>query len=115
MQAIYYLLSGIWPLIHLASFESVTGPKVEVWLVRTVGVVTVAIGGALAAGVRRRTPALETLVLAMFAAAAYGSIDFVYGLTGRIRFVYVIDGCAQTAIVFAVVAQLVQLHGRPAA
>ena len=101
LQGAYYVASGMWPLVHLASFYRVTGPKTDDWLVKTVGVVTTAIGLALLAGARRSRPGGDIVTLAILAALAYASIDFVYGLPGRIRFVYVIDGCAQLAIVLA--------------
>ena len=44
IQGIFYVVTGLWPLIHMPSFLQVTGPKTDLWLVRTVGVlVTVAI------------------------------------------------------------------------
>jgi hypothetical protein len=36
-QAAYYLATGLWPLVHLPSFEAVTGPKTDDWLVHMVG------------------------------------------------------------------------------
>lgn len=30
----YFLLTGIWPLVHRRSFERVTGPKSDYWLVQ---------------------------------------------------------------------------------
>jgi hypothetical protein len=32
----FNVVSGLWPLLHLPSFELVSGPKVDRWLVRTV-------------------------------------------------------------------------------
>ncbi|PJJ67431.1 hypothetical protein [Chryseobacterium geocarposphaerae] len=37
-QAIYYLFTSIWPLIHMKSFLMVTGEKTDLWLVKTVGI-----------------------------------------------------------------------------
>jgi hypothetical protein len=37
LQALYYLATGLWPLVHLPSFEAVTGPKTDDWLVHMVG------------------------------------------------------------------------------
>ena len=37
IQGAYFLATGIWPLLHLASFMRVTGPKTDRWLVKTVG------------------------------------------------------------------------------
>jgi hypothetical protein len=43
-QGGYYLVTGLWPLVHLASFEAITGPKVDDWLVRMVGLLAAVIG-----------------------------------------------------------------------
>ena len=37
-QGAYYVASGLWPIFHRRSFEAVTGPKKDWWLVVTVGV-----------------------------------------------------------------------------
>src|SRR4051812_31621926 len=37
-QGIYYLLTGVWPLVGMATFEFVSGTKTDKWLVNTVGV-----------------------------------------------------------------------------
>jgi hypothetical protein len=41
-QGVYYLLTGVWPLPSIGSFQRVTGPKTDLWLVRTVGVLVAA-------------------------------------------------------------------------
>ena len=35
-QGGYYAITGVWPLVHMRSFEAVTGPKQDHWLVHTV-------------------------------------------------------------------------------
>ncbi len=55
LQGVFYVLTGIWPLLSIRTFERVTGPKVDRWLVKTVGVLVTVIGGVLLlAGSRRR-------------------------------------------------------------
>ena len=44
-QGAYFLGTGVWPLVLMPSFESVTGPKVDKWLVRTVGVLRLGVRG----------------------------------------------------------------------
>lgn len=46
-QGAFYLATGIWPLVSMRTFERVTGPKTDKWLVKTAGVLITAIGGAL--------------------------------------------------------------------
>jgi hypothetical protein len=100
-QGAYFAATGIWPLIDLDSFERVTGPKVDKWLVRTVGVLVAVIGGALmSAGIRRKVSG-ETIGLAVGSAAGLGLIDAVYAGTGRIARIYLADAAAEAALVAA--------------
>jgi len=100
-QGAFFLAAGVWPLVHLPSFEAVTGPKADDWLVRTVGSLLGVVGGVLlAAGSRRRvTP--EVRALAMVSAGALAVIDGVYVAKGRISRVYLLDGAIQLGIVAA--------------
>ena len=49
IEAAYFIGTGVWPLVHRASFERLTGEKTDFWLVRTVGGLAAAAG--LAKGV----------------------------------------------------------------
>jgi hypothetical protein len=102
--AAYYVASGVWPLVHMRSFEAVTGPKTEHWLVKTVAVLAVANGVALAAGLQRDEIATETIVLAVCSAAAFTSIDVVYATRGRIAPIYLADAALEVALAAAIVA-----------
>jgi hypothetical protein len=31
-------MTGLWPLVSIGTFQQVTGPKTDLWLVKTVGV-----------------------------------------------------------------------------
>jgi hypothetical protein len=97
-QGGYYALSGVWPLVSMGTFERVTGPKVDRWLVQTVGALVLAIGGTLAlAGVRRRlTP--ELALLAASSALGLAVIDGVYVARRRIAPVYLLDALAEGAL-----------------
>ncbi|NJK94616.1 MAG: hypothetical protein HC905_06550 [Bacteroidales bacterium] len=43
VQGSYFFLTGVWPIIDIHSFMRVTGPKEDIWLVKTVGALTIAI------------------------------------------------------------------------
>jgi hypothetical protein len=94
-QAAYYLVTGIWPVISVRTFEAVTGPKTDGWLVRTVGLLAAVIGAAIGVAARRgqRTP--ELLVLAFGSALAFAAIDLVYALRGVISPIYLADAALQ--------------------
>ena len=98
-QGLYYVATGLWPLLHLGSFESVTGPKVDDWLVRMVGLLVLVIGGTLILGTRGPGPVLEVVALAAGSAAAFAAIDLWYGLSGRIAPVYLADAAVQLGFV----------------
>lgn len=100
VQAAYYVASGLWPLLSYRSFESVTGPKREEWLVKMIGLLTTLIGGVLATDPAGRER--QTRLLAIGAAAAFAVVDTWYaGVRRRIRPVYLLDAVAQAVIVAA--------------
>src|SRR5512133_1742752 len=78
-QGVYFLATGVWPLLHMRSFEAVTGPKVDRWLVKTVGLCVLCIGAALYSAGRRHRVTPEIRGLAVASAAALGAVDVYYG------------------------------------
>ena len=95
VQGIFYVVTGAWPLLSLRTFELVTGPKVDDWLVQTVGVLAIVIGVALLVGARREQPSAETATLAVGAAAGFAAVDLVFVLGGRIPPVYLADAAVE--------------------
>ncbi|HEX3555098.1 MAG TPA: hypothetical protein VIA62_17885 [Thermoanaerobaculia bacterium] len=99
LQGIYFLGTGLWPLLHMPSFLAVTGPKVDLWLVKTVGVLIAVIGVTLLAGARRRTVGPELILLAVGSVASLAGVDLVYALAGRISGVYLLDAVAEASLI----------------
>jgi hypothetical protein len=83
----------------MRSFEAVTGPKVDRWLVKTVGALVAVIGSGLALASRRRQLAPELMLVAAGSAAALATIDTVYVAKRRISPVYLLDAVAEIALV----------------
>lgn len=101
-QGVFYVASGVWPLVSLRSFEAVTGPKPEGWLVKTVGALITVIGAVLAEAGSRRSVGLEMMVLGAGSAGALAGIDVWYaGHRRRISPIYLLDGLVQLGIVTA--------------
>jgi hypothetical protein len=96
-QGAVYVATGLWPLVSMKTFLAATGPKRDLWLVKTVGLLVTVIGGVVAlAGVRgRRTP--EIPLLGGGSAAALAGIDLVYGGSGRIPRRYLLDAAMELA------------------
>jgi hypothetical protein len=90
-QGLYYFATGVWPLVHMASFLAVTGPKTDLWLVRTVGMLIAVIGFSLLVAAFRRTVGTEVRTLAMGSAAGLAAIDVIYVTIGVIPPVYLLD------------------------
>lgn len=97
----FYLLTGVWPLLHIRSFEWVTGPKTDRWLVKTVGALVSATGLALLLAARRQRVPTDVAVLAMANAASLATIDVVYVAKKRIRPVYLLDAVVEVALLAA--------------
>ncbi len=54
-QGGYFLVTGVWPLVSMRSFELITSPKVDKWLVKTIGALIAVVGASLlVAGARQR-------------------------------------------------------------
>lgn len=106
-QGVYYVVTGIWPLLSMRSFEAITGPKQDKWLVKTVGALVTVIGGNLALrsefsrGDDHDRGTNEARRLGLSSALVMAAIDTIYVAKGRIPKVYLLDAVAETAIAIA--------------
>ena len=100
-QGLLYVVTGLWPLIHLPSFEAVSGPKASDWLVRTVGVLILVVGVVLLMAWRRRRFPAEVVTLAVGCALSLAAIDIIYVSVDRIREIYLLDAAAEIALAAA--------------
>jgi hypothetical protein len=98
VQGWFYLLTGLWAIVDIDSFQRVTGPKLDLWLVKTVGVLVVVIGASLLAAARERRYGTPVLVLAVGSALGLAGIDLVYALGGRISPIYLLDTAAEIVL-----------------
>lgn len=98
IQAGYYVASGIWPIFSRSTFEAVTGPKTDYWLVRTVGALATAIGATLGLAASRNRVSDELAVLGIGSALGFATVDAFYVATGRISRVYLVDALLECVI-----------------
>jgi hypothetical protein len=98
-QGVYFVLMGIWPLFGINSFQAVTGPKMDLWLVYTVGCLVAAIGASLLVAAFTGRTSLEIVVLAVASATALAGIDLVFVVRGVISWVYLLDALAEGGLV----------------
>ncbi len=98
-QGLFYLITGLWPLVSIRTFQKITGPKFDLWLVKTVGVLVTVIGGVLVFASLRPRVSPETKLLAMGAAAGFVGIDTVYVARRRISPIYLADATAELCLI----------------
>jgi hypothetical protein len=97
-QAAHFLVTGLWPIVSRPTFEAVTGPKTDYWLVRTVGALASVIGTTLGVASYRNRVSSELAVLGIGSALAFGAVDVFYATTGRISRVYLVDAAVECLI-----------------
>lgn len=100
-QSAFYVATGIWPLLSMRSFEAVTGPKREDWLVKTAGTLIAVVGATLGAAALRGRVTPEIRLLGAGSAAALAAVDVIYASQGRISPVYLLDAVVEAGIVAA--------------
>ena len=100
LQGTFYFLTGIWPILHIDSFMAVTGPKYDIWLVKTVGMLIVAVSLALlTAGIKDQVNQ-SIIILAAGAALGFILIDVIYVSLDVIAPVYLLDAVAEGVLLF---------------
>jgi hypothetical protein len=101
IQGAYYLLTGIWPIVSIRTFQIVTGPKTDLWLVKTVGVLITVIGVVLMSAGLRGNTSPEIFTLAIGSAIGLTIIDVKYVSDGTIRRIYLLDAAAEMLLIAA--------------
>lgn len=110
VQGWVYAVTGLWPVVHLASFERVTGEKYDDFLVHTVGLLLFVIGAALLRALLFARLGVELALVAAGAAASLASIDIVYFMNGRLSPVYLLDAVAEFVFLAAGIVTCVGLR-----
>lgn len=100
-QGAYFLVTGLWPLVWMDGFLAVTGPKEELWLVRTVGLLAAVVGLVLVMAGWRRTYVPEVAVLGAGGALAFLLVDLVGWVAGVLRWTYLLDAAVEGLILLA--------------
>jgi hypothetical protein len=100
-QGVYFVATGVWPILHLRSFEAVTGMKVDGWLVKTFGALVGAVGGALVIGAFEAPRSRMLRTLGIGSAAVLAVADVIYAGKGRIARIYLVDALVEVVIVGA--------------
>lgn len=92
IQGSYLLITSLWSLIDIQSFMEITGPKTDLWLVKSFSLILICVAvSCLYSGFSKHfSPAVH--LMAFSTAMVLFTIDVYYPLKGVIRKVYLADG-----------------------
>lgn len=99
VQGIYFFITGIWPIISMGSFLKITGPKTDLWLVKTVGLILALIGAVLIYAQVSASINLPVVILAIGTALSLTLVEFVYVFKRVISPVYLGDALVEIGLV----------------
>jgi hypothetical protein len=94
LHGTFNLASGLWPLLHMGSFETVFGPKADKWLVRTVSGLLV-VNGLAQLRARTDTDVESARLIGLGTAGTLALIDLAYAPKGRISRMYLVDAAVE--------------------
>jgi hypothetical protein len=97
IQGCFYVIMGAWPILHMMSFETVSGPKKDKWLVKTVGLMICCSGIIFL----KFADTDAAKLLAILNAICLGSIDVYYVIRRVIWKTYLIDAVIEAGFIIA--------------
>jgi hypothetical protein len=95
IQGWFYLITGLWPVFHMKSFENISGRKTDHWLVKMVGLLLAASGMCFL--LYSQDEGMK--VLGILEAGALIGIDVFYVVRARIARVYLLDAVAEAFLI----------------
>jgi len=99
-QGLYTLFTALWPLVDIQSFVWITGPKTDIWLVKTVAACLMVIALAMLSFLLVNSHPLPAIVLGGGTAVGMAIVDFYYTFTDTISAIYLYDGVLEAVFVF---------------
>jgi len=99
VQGIYFFVSGIWPILSMSTFLKVTGPKTDLWLVKTVGIILAVIGAVLVVAQINAEINSSIIFLAIGSALSLALVEFIYVAKRVISPVYLGDAFVELILI----------------
>lgn len=112
VQSLYYFVTGSWALIDVHSFMEITGPKTDIWLVKTVSVLLIAISISLFVNLFIKTNRWPVILLAGSCSIFLAGIDFYYSTKHVISGIYSADGIIQNLLFLSWIWIIIQVKNR---
>ncbi len=98
-QGIYFFISGVWPILNMKTFTKVTGPKTDLWLVKTVGLLLAVTGMVLIAAQIDDQINTPVILLAIGSALSLAIVEFVYVIKRVISPIYLVDAIIELILI----------------
>jgi hypothetical protein len=113
VQTLYYFITAAWALVVIKSFMEITGPKADVWLVKTVSVLLLAISFCFLANLFIKSNPWPAIILAGGCCIFLAFIDFYYAGKQTISAVYFLDGIAEVLLLLVWLFVIFKLKKSP--
>jgi hypothetical protein len=107
VQGLFYVITGIWPIVHIDSFLFVTGPKHDLWLVQTVGALLAGIGIVMLLSTTEDRLGLTCKRLAIAIASVLAGADLLFAVRGIVSPVYLLDALVELLFLMGWVVTMV--------
>ena len=114
IQTFYYLITAVWALADIRSFILITGPKTDVWLVKTVAVLLLCICTCFGACLLVKKSSMPVTVLAISCCIGLAIIDCYYVLTNVISEVYLADAAVELILLICWCISIMKERSKPA-
>jgi hypothetical protein len=107
-QGMYFLITGVWPIVSVETFEIVTGKKTDHlvtgregdhWMLNTISALIIAIALVLLSAAWRKRITIDAALLAVASGLALTVIDVVYVTRGTIRPIYLLDAAVEVVLI----------------
>ena len=99
IQGIYFFITGIWPILSMRTFLKITGPKTDLWLVNTVGLILAVIGVVLIVAYFRAELNSAIILLAIGSALSLVVVEIIYVIKRVISPIYLGDAGAELVLI----------------
>lgn len=95
----FYFLTGIWPIMSIGTFQKITGPKNDLWLVKTVGALLCVIGASLMFAGYNEDIVPAIIILAAGSAFVLAAVDVIYVTKRIIAPIYLLDAFVELLLI----------------
>ncbi len=110
-QGAYYVITGLWPLVHFPSFAEVVGQQINPFQAQAFGAVIIVVGAALIEAARREPPGAYPTMLGTAVASAIAIVSLFWLPRSATSSGLWLDFIVEVAIA----AALILLYPRPLA